>query len=1054
MRTVMGFDIGGGSGRCLLLDVDSGRSWHARRQWPEAASGLRGAGQELDLEAVFASLVEAAREVKAKADGPEVMGLAAAGMRFGTIVLDGDGGALLAATNRDARAAAEAMAWAAEDGPAWQVRTGHWPAPILTAARLRWMRAQAPADLDRAAHVLSLNEWLAWRLCGEAATDPSQAGVTGMFDLAANAWTPEFDFASGILPEVRASGSRLGVLAPAAAEALGLAAGIPVAVGGGDTQCALLGMGALAPGRNGAVCGTTMPLQRVLDERPADPEGRLWFEPHVVPGCFVAESNAGATGECLDWLGHALFPDAPHPAARLLAEASEAAPGANGMLSTFGAQVMHARAMALPVGDLTLSHLLGEASEARAALARSVVEGMAFAVRANLEQVAAVGGPAQGALALGGGMARSRFWAEMLADVLEQPVAVAAEPETTALGAGFCAAVGAGLATDVAEAAERWAATREVAPDAARGTTLRAAWPRWQELRASREASMAIVQGHAIQAFLANAGGSGGTAASAGVRPRILVTADLDPEALAQLRTLGEVAYESFRDVGRLLTRATLVEALQGFQVFVTEIDLVDGSSLLELPDLRVVATCRGDAVNVDVEACTRCGIPVLHAPGRNADAVADLTLAFMLGLARKLPEANRFLRDPSVQAGDMGAMGRAFGTLRGRELWGKTVGLVGLGAVGRKVAERVRPFGARVVVYDPWIAAERVTLAGAEAVGFEELLARSDIVSLHAAVTDASEGLIDASALARMKPGGWLVNTARAALVDEDALAEALASGHLGGAALDVFSEEPPGPEHPLLRDNVIATPHVGGNTVEIGAHQGRIVGSDLARLLAGGTPRHVLNREVLPGFALDRERPVLDEAARQLLRERPAPAVTDLQKKKNKKSPKAHTEKGKSTTEKRVEIPSEPVPTALRDGMARLLEAFTASFAADPAVATLAEGKDVLLRFRLSDLGLAFWLGLRDGAGDAGVADLAEAPDVELAMRAVILDGMLSGTVNATQEAMNGGISFSGDAGKAMTLQQLQPDLERLYRAARERVGVPFELEDPATPEGGAAG
>jgi autoinducer 2 (AI-2) kinase len=328
-----------------------------------------------------------------------------------------------------------------------------------------------------------------------------------------------------------------------------------------------------------------------------------------------------------------------------------------------------------------------------------------------------------------------------------------------------------------------------------------------------------------------------------------------------------------------------LVEALRGYEVFVTEIDLVDAKSLLELPELRVIAACRGDAVNVDAEAAAKLGIPVLHAPGRNADAVADLTLAFLLALARKLPEAITYLRDPALQAGDLAAMGRAYGTLRGRELWRKTIGLVGLGAVGRKVAERLLPFGAELLVFDPWLSPERVLCVGAEPVGLDELLERSDFVSLHAAVTDDSRGLIGAAQLSRMRPGACLVNTARAALVDEAALAAALASGQLAGAGLDVFSVEPPGAGHPLLTaPGVIATPHVGGNTAEIGAHQGRIVSDDLARLLRGEVPRHLVRREALEGFAWKAKRREPDAATRAWLLARPAPSLTDLQRDKGK--------------------------------------------------------------------------------------------------------------------------------------------------------------------------
>lgn len=874
---LLGLDLGGGSARALLASPETGALLAVAKAWPAPL------GPELALESAFRALAAAAREALARAgEGARVVGIAATAMRFGSALVAADGRVLLGATNRDARGLGPALSLAAAEGDALQARTGHWPMPVLPLVRCSALRESAPELWAKTAHLLALSDWLALRLCGELASDFSQAGASGLLDLASARWAFDLAGQHGIrreqLPALRASGERLGALRADAAEALGIPAGVPVAVGGADTQCALLGLGVVAPGETGAVCGTTLPLQRVVPAGLADPRGRVWRAPHVVPGVWVAECNAGAAGEALEWLGRALFPEAQSGAARMLAEAADAEPGAAGMLSTFGAQIADARALGLPLGDLTLTHLLGAPERGRSRLARAVAEGVAYAVRANLETLAALAPPA-GVLALAGGLSRSTFFAQLLADVTGAPAARGAA-EASALGAAICAGVGAGVFPDVLAGARALATREPHAPDRARGAYYSAAYGRWRELREKRAPSDGVAQGNAIQGLMSALAPSGG-GARALARPRILITAELDASALDAFRALGDVEYASYRAKGRLLAGAALIEALGGFTGFVTEIDLVDARALLALPELRFVASCRGDAVNVDVAAASALGVPVLHAPGRNAEAVADLTLAFLLALARRLPAASAFLRDPALGAGDLGAMGRAYVTLRGRELWGKTVGLVGLGAVGRRVAARLAPFGARVLAADPVITPEAATRAGAELAPLERVLAESDFVTLHAAVTNATRGLIDAAQLARMKPGACLVNTARAALVDEAALAAALASGRLAGAALDVFSVEPPGADHPLLAaPNLIATPHIGGNTLEVAIHQGQIVSEDVARLMRGERPRHLADPGGWGGVELAKPRGAPSEALRAELLAHAPPAVTDLQR------------------------------------------------------------------------------------------------------------------------------------------------------------------------------
>jgi autoinducer 2 (AI-2) kinase len=360
-------------------------------------------------------------------------------------------------------------------------------------------------------------------------------------------------------------------------------------------------------------------------------------------------------------------------------------------------------------------------------------------------------------------------------------------------------------------------------------------------------------------------------------------------------------------------------------------------------------------------------------------------------------------------------------------------------------VARRLRGFGARVLVHDPFVPAEEVARVGAEAVTLGELLERSDFVSLHAAVSDASRGLLGSAELARMKPGAFLVNTARAALVDETALVAALASNRLGGAALDVFSVEPPGPDHPLLAlENVIATPHVGGNTEDVAAHQGAAVASDLERLLRGEAPRNVRNPEVLATFAWERPRPRPAPELLARLGARPAPTVSDLERGGAAARP-AHPPAPPA--------PAVAAPSGVVEHMTALVRGFVTRCLADERLRAAARGRDVTLHFALGDLPLEFHLRLHAGELSGALGAPSGEPDALLRMPADVLDGMFTGRLNPMQAAMDGRLAFSGDTAKAMTLQHIQGDLSRLYREARAEVGDPGDLAALPDPAGAAA-
>jgi D-3-phosphoglycerate dehydrogenase len=321
-------------------------------------------------------------------------------------------------------------------------------------------------------------------------------------------------------------------------------------------------------------------------------------------------------------------------------------------------------------------------------------------------------------------------------------------------------------------------------------------------------------------------------------RQRALVTAPFRGEGLARLRQLADVVLDPWIDHDRLrmYTAEQLAERAdrEGASIVVCEADRCAGP-VFDLP-LAAIGSTRGDPTNVDVEGATAAGIPVLRAPGRNADAVAELAVALLFAASRRLLPADRDVRSGQVYRDGTIPYQR----YRAWELNGRTAGLVGLGAVGRALRWRLEGLGLQVLAYDPY--AEDATSS------LEEVLERSDVISMHAVVTPETTGIIGAEQLARMKDGVIFLNTARAALHDTDALVAALRSGKVGSAGLDHFEGEMLPVDHPLATmDNVVLTPHIGGATYDTEANHSRLIADDLARLLAGDPPLHIVNPEVL---------------------------------------------------------------------------------------------------------------------------------------------------------------------------------------------------------------
>jgi autoinducer 2 (AI-2) kinase len=333
---------------------------------------------------------------------------------------------------------------------------------------------------------------------------------------------------------------------------------------------------------------------------------------------------------------------------------------------------------------------------------------------------------------------------------------------------------------------------------------------------------------------------------------KAFVTASLDGASFARLERLMAIHHEDWRATKSIHFDPSAFAARvreEGCDVLIVEADFVQ-REMLEALDLKLIGCCRGDPVNIDLETATKKGIPVFHTPARNADAVADLTLCFLLTLARHVYDAISFVKGKREQFSAASDFLKMYEAMTGVELYGRTVGLVGFGAIGQRVARRVLAFGAKARAYDPFVPAAVFAQIGAERGELDDVLREADFLSVHVPDIPATKGMLGAREIGLLKEGVYFVNTARAQAVDEEALYLACASGRIKGAALDVFWSEPVQPDNRFVSlPNVIATPHIGGATVDVLVHQGEMLCDSIEAYLRGERPPFIANPQVLDG-------------------------------------------------------------------------------------------------------------------------------------------------------------------------------------------------------------
>ncbi|MEQ9888114.1 2-hydroxyacid dehydrogenase [Pectobacterium zantedeschiae] len=323
--------------------------------------------------------------------------------------------------------------------------------------------------------------------------------------------------------------------------------------------------------------------------------------------------------------------------------------------------------------------------------------------------------------------------------------------------------------------------------------------------------------------------------------------------SLDAFQTLGELVVDGWAIGHPKLSEAALIRLADNADVIITSYDDITARVIEACPHLRLIACTRANPVNIDVEAARSRGIPVLYTPGRNADAAAELTLALMLNVTRHIPQAHsalkrgEFTRDTDAALQTQAGLRQdvvwdvdkhsPYEVFKGGELRNKTLGLVGYGSIGRRVGKLARAFGMQLLIADPYVAAEEIDEPGMRKVTLDELFPQSDFVSLHLNSTPQTKGLVNLDRLRTMRPGAYLINTSRAAVVVEADLITALRERSLAGAALDVYDSEPLWRHHPFITefDNVVLTPHIAGATRETLVKHTAMIATDLQRFIHG---------------------------------------------------------------------------------------------------------------------------------------------------------------------------------------------------------------------------
>ena len=460
---ILVIDAGSSGVHCLVTDLEGGIISLYYQKWDyQSPDDIAPLGKEFDPNVFWHIICVSIRQVLKKGNirANDIVGVSATSQREGAVFLDKAGKELYAGPNVDLRALTEGMAIDSVSGNEIYAITGHLPSFLFVPAKLKWFEANRPGIYDRITTVLTINEWIIFRLCGEWVSEACGASELGLVDIRTRQWSDQLQdllaLPRGIYSRLVLAGSPVGKFTAMGSAETGISTGTTVVQGAPDTHCGLLSIGIKEKGQVGIILGWSAPSQMVTDVPVFDTETRIWTSCHLFTDRWILESNAGEAGSAYHWLKEMMFgseessPDGVYGLMDNLA--LEAPPGAEEVMAFLGPAAMDMSHLTLKFGGFFLPVPLGVANIKRAHLIRASLENICFALKANCLQLEVISGLKIRKVAIGGGLTKSQCLTRILSAVLDMPIFVSGISEVSGLGAAMCAAVGSGIYSSLEEA--------------------------------------------------------------------------------------------------------------------------------------------------------------------------------------------------------------------------------------------------------------------------------------------------------------------------------------------------------------------------------------------------------------------------------------------------------------------------------------------------------------------------------------------------------------------------------------------------------------------------